>query len=93
VRTFNFGPAGSRRTARLQRRIDIPDPIRSLLGHAEDLRMIVRSAPLREDTLNVVHDLVIVRLDEAYTGTVTGERRQGWNHAAPDLNSDLWNAD
>ena len=71
--------------------IDTPDPACPSLGHGEDLR-IITSAPLREDTADVIHDIAIAGLDKADTSTQTGKRRQGRHNTVPDLACDLRDA-
>src|SRR5712692_4684055 len=87
--SFQFRFRGGRH--RVQRRIDIPDPACPSLGHGEDLR-IITSAPLREDTEDVIHDIAITGLDKAHAGTQTGKRRQWRHNAVPDLERALRDA-
>ena len=75
----------------MQGGIDTPDPACPSLGHGEDLR-IITSAPLREDTADVIHDIAIAGLDKADTGTQTGKRRKGRHNTVPDLACDLRDA-
>src|SRR6516165_1841403 len=78
-------------SCRVQRRIDVSRPAGPSLGHAEDLR-ITTSAPLGEDTEDMIGGVAIARFNKAHAGGETGEGRQGRHNAVSDPACDLRDA-
>src|SRR6266702_3426401 len=70
---------------------DGADAVGSPLDDAKGLD-VVASAPLRENSYQVIHDAAIRGVDEIHAASAAGEARQARRHPVPDFVRDLRNA-